>query len=70
MKIVPIRILSVLVIVFPSFKGFANNGPPPPGIPPPPGLPIDGGVVLLFAAAIIYGLYKIHLSKLNKKTPI
>lgn len=33
--------------------------PQPMGGPPPPGLPIDNGLILLFVAALIYGIYRI-----------
>ncbi len=32
-----------------------NSGTPPP----PDGLPIDNGLIILFAIAIIYGIYKV-----------
>jgi hypothetical protein len=68
MKIVPSKILIIMVLI--SVSAFAGPvGPPPPGIPPP-GLPIDSGVLLLFIAAIGYGFYKIYQQKLNKKTPM
>ena len=31
-----------------------SQGPPPP--PPPPGLPIDGGLLALLGAAVLYGV--------------
>jgi len=34
--------------------GLPGPGPPPP--PPPPGLPIDGGLLFLLIAAIVYGV--------------
>ena len=40
-----------------SFKLFAE--PPAPGITPPPGLSIDQGIIGLFIAGIIVGIYKI-----------
>ena len=46
-----------------SLIGFMSiaQGPPPP---PPPGFPIDGGVEVLFLAAIIFGVLKIlHINK-------
>lgn len=44
-----------------------GQGPPPPqGGTPPPGLPIDDGLILLFALALIYGVYVI-LKKASKK---
>lgn len=53
-----------------SVVAFAGPvGPPPPQVPPPPGLPIDSGVMALAVAALVYGLYKVHQFKQNKKTP-
>lgn len=37
-----------------------GDGPPhpvPQGGPGPPGLPIDNGLIVLFFAALIYGIY-------------
>jgi hypothetical protein len=34
-----------------------SQGPPPP--PPPPGLPIDGGLMVLLALALGYGIKKV-----------
>jgi hypothetical protein len=34
---------------------------PPP--PPPPGLPIDGGLSLLFASGVAYGIYSLKRKK-------
>jgi hypothetical protein len=68
MKIVPAIILNV-IILFGTSANAAPEGPPPPGVPPP-GLPIDGGVVLLLVAALVYGIYKINQLKLHKKTPM
>ena len=33
--------------------------PPPPPMPSPVGLPIDNGLMILFVAALIYGVYKV-----------
>lgn len=71
MKIVPNRILSFLAALIPCATAFAGpTGPPPPGVPPGPGLPIDGGVLVLAAFAILFGLIKIYQINKNKKTPI
>ena len=72
MKIVPNRILHVLVAMISGASAFAGPGsgaPPQPGLPPP-GLPIDGGIVILIIIAIAFGFIKIYRFKLNKKTPI
>jgi len=68
MKIMPSKILS-LVVLFGATAYAGPTGPPPPGVPPP-GLPINGEVWLLFAAALFYGLYKIYKLQVNKKTPM
>jgi hypothetical protein len=69
MRIVPNKFLSGLALLFTSFAFAGPTGPPPPQVPPPPGLPVDGGIVLLFLAAISYGIYKVYQYKTNKKTP-
>lgn len=42
-----------------------GSGPPPPSGPTPPPLPIDGGVIVLFIAALVYGIYKVN--KISKR---
>jgi hypothetical protein len=68
MKIVPNRILTILVVfLLPVINVFAEPGPPPPSTPPPPpGLPLDGGLVLLMLFSLVLGFYKIHLSNIKK----
>jgi hypothetical protein len=75
MKIVPIRIIYALAAIITGVTANAKpiirpvaDGPPPPGVPPP-GLPIDGGILILLAFALVFGLYKIYQFKLNQKTP-
>lgn len=66
MKIVPNRIIIVLVVFLLSANHvFADAGPPPPemGAPPPPGLPVDGGIFLLVLLSISYGIYKLNKIK-------
>lgn len=70
MKIVPIRILCVLMVFFVTDVVFASGPSSPPPPTPPPGLPIDGGVLLLSIVAVFFGLYKIYQLKLNNKTPM
>jgi len=61
------NMLASIVFMFIGFISMAQGGtPPPPMPPPPPGLPIDGGVVVLFIAAIAYGIYKAY--KISRKT--
>ena len=52
-----LKITLVLLLVLLSNNILIAQGPPPP--PPPPGLPINGGLVGLILAAIIYGVKKI-----------
>lgn len=64
------KILTSTLFTLIGFLGSAQtDGPPIPqarGVPPtPPGAPIDNGLILLFGAAMIYGIYKIL--KLSKK---
>jgi hypothetical protein len=48
---------------------FAEKEPPLPNkpgqsaVPPPPGLPIDGGLSLLLASGIAYGIYSLKRKK-------
>lgn len=70
MKIVPIRILFVLMVFFVTDAAHASGPSSPPPPTPPPGLPIDGGVMLLAIVAVIFGLYKVYQLKLNNKTPM
>ena len=62
MKIVPNRIILILVVFFLSQTNvFADSGPPPPSTPPPPpGLPLDGSVFLLALISVCYGIYKLN----------
>jgi hypothetical protein len=70
MKIVPIRILFVLMVFFVTDAALASGPSSPPPPTPPPGLPIDGGVMLLAIVAVFFGLYKVYQLKLNNKTPM
>ncbi len=71
MKIVPNRIILLLAFIFTMAESFAapNDPPPPSSPPPPPGLPVDGGIMILFAVSLLYGIYKIYQYNLNRKTP-
>jgi len=71
MRIVPNKILIVLALAFTNLT-FAKYAPPPPqrGPGPPVGLPIDDGVVFLFMAAIVLGLYKVYQFRQHKKAPM
>jgi hypothetical protein len=63
--------LLALVLSIYSYAGIPGGGPPPPTPPPPPGFPIDGGLILLFLIALIYGLYKMKkvVVETKQKTP-
>jgi hypothetical protein len=67
MKIVPNRILALLVLVLTNAIAFAAPNPPPPTTPPPPGAPIDSGLFLLVIGAMIIGIYKIYKNQNIKK---
>jgi len=70
MKIVPMRLLTLLaLIIIPMATCLAApSDPPPPTPPPPPGLPVDSGLVFLLASSLCYGIYKVYKFNLNKKT--
>lgn len=61
------KITVCIVLMFISISGFSQTfggggeGPPPPqgSPPPPPGMPIDNGLIVLFAVALIFGIYTI-----------
>lgn len=69
MKIVPLRLLTLLALVFPIAEALAE-APPPPSLPPPPppGLPVDGWVGIALVIALSYGLYTIYIN--SKKNPV
>jgi hypothetical protein len=46
----------LLLLLFPLIM-IAQGPPPPP--PSPPGLPIDGGLLFLLIAGIVYGVKKL-----------
>ena len=48
----------LLLLLFPLIM-IAQGPPPPPPPPPPPGLPIDGGLLFLLIAGIVYGVKKL-----------
>ena len=69
MKIVPNRIIIILVVfLLQGTAVFADPGPPPPSTPPPPpGLPLDGGIFVLTILSLCYGIYKLNRIKNIKK---
>ena len=71
MKIVPMRSTLPLafMILLSAVCVAAPNNPPPPTPPPPPGLPLDGNLVMLLAAALLLGFYKIYQIQKYRKNP-
>lgn len=68
MKIQSKRTLSTIFVFLIFVVCAVAQGPPVPpigGDPDPPYTPIDDGLILLFAAALIYGVYRIVM--LSKK---
>lgn len=53
-----INILLLVLVIFP-LDIFSQVVPPPIPPPPPPGLPIDGGLWLLTAGAVYFGIKRI-----------
>lgn len=50
-----------IVSIFIGFVSMAQGStPPPPMPPPPPGLPVDGGIIVLFVIALLFGIYKAY----------
>ncbi len=68
MRFAPNKVLIFMAIFFLSVATYAAPGdPPPPTAPPPPGLPLDSGILLLYIAATIFGIYKLYQFNNNKK---
>lgn len=68
MKIIPKRFLTVFAVLVAGGNCFAAPPAPAPNSPPgPPGLPIDGGLVVLLFAALLYGCYKVYQFTANTK---
>lgn len=60
------KMLAPILFFFIGFTCRAQDGiPPPPMPPPPPGLPIDDGLIILFIAGLVCGIYKVR--QLSKK---
>jgi len=58
--------LASILFFFIGFVSMAQgSGPPQPSGPTPPPLPIDGGIIVLFIVALIYGIYKVN--KISKR---
>lgn len=72
MNIAPKNINLSLLVMLTALSTYASppEAPPQPFAPltpPPPGLPIDGGVLLLVAVAIVYGVYALKKFNLQSK---
>ncbi|MFD0963298.1 PID-CTERM protein-sorting domain-containing protein [Pseudofulvibacter geojedonensis] len=52
-----VALVVILAMVF-IMSGSPSVQEPPAPQQPPPGLPIDGGVLLLLASGVIYGIKK------------
>jgi hypothetical protein len=63
MRVVPNKIVCLLLAFMCCDFVFAAPGPPNPEIPPPPGLPVDGWLPALLIISIILGFYKIYSIK-------
>lgn len=60
MKVVPNKILVIIVGLLASNLIFAAPEPPQPAPPiPPPGLPIDGNLFVLVVVLLVYAFYKL-----------
>lgn len=74
MRIVPNKLTTIMPYVMGMFTltslasdGSVNQNPPPP-TPPPPGLPIDGGLLILLCAGLLFAYYKFTTYQNTKKT--
>ena len=52
------RYLAIVFIAI-TLQSYGQIVPPPIPPPPPPGLPIDGGIMFLFLAGMIYAIKNI-----------
>ncbi|KIX20734.1 hypothetical protein SY27_12665 [Flavobacterium sp. 316] len=69
MKLVINRIVFIVAFLMSFYNGFSQETPPPPTPPPGDPVPIDGGIVLMFFVAILFGYY-ISRYFYNKKSSI
>jgi hypothetical protein len=63
MKIVPNKIIVLIIGLLSVNFTFAAPDPPAPIPPPPPGLPIDGGLMVFFLVSLTFAFYKIYTIK-------
>ncbi|WP_299250441.1 PID-CTERM protein-sorting domain-containing protein [uncultured Lacinutrix sp.] len=60
----PFASILFVLISFVCSAQTQNPPPPPPAGPSGPvGLPIDGGLIILFAAGFLYGIYKLYTNR-------
>ena len=69
MNIAPKKIILSLLATALCFSVYAQGPvePPPPPEPVGPGYPIDGNILLLFIAGIIYGVYMLKKFRVQTK---
>jgi hypothetical protein len=68
MKHVPQLLYSILLsLIYGVSIAGPGDGPPPPGVPPPPGFPLDGNIIILTLAALVFGIYSVQNFRVKKK---
>jgi len=63
MRVVPNKIVCLLLAFMCCDLVLAAPGPPNPEIPPPPGLPVDGWLFAMFIISAVFAFYKIYTIK-------
>ena len=73
MKLLSHKNRIIIIFLTTSISVFGQDDdvtpPPPPGSGGEDVLPIDGGVFILLAISILFGLYKLYQYKQQKKIP-
>ncbi|WP_055436150.1 PID-CTERM protein-sorting domain-containing protein [Lacinutrix algicola] len=59
----PFASILFVLISFVCSAQTQNPPPPPAGPSGPVGLPVDGGLIILFAAGLLYGIYKVYSNR-------
>jgi hypothetical protein len=59
------NIIASILFVLISFVCTAQTPPPPQTPPGPIGFPIDSGLVVLFVAGVLLGVYKVYKFQKN-----
>ncbi len=70
MKLILRIYLTFLGLLMTNLSLHAQEDPPPPPPSEEEVLPIDGGVFILLAISILFGLYKLYQYKQQKKIPV